>query len=440
MASAVEKENRSGTLHLAEPGTVAETGLDYGFVLDLTMKTINNAGRPSARQICDLICLPFKLMEEVLEFLRRQEYLDIVGSIGVTEQDYQYMLTARGVSKLQTITEHSQYVGPAPVPFALYTDVIARQSVSQLQANPEAVANALDSLVLHPETIQQIGTAVGAGRSLFIYGPPGNGKSTIAECLVSLLSDDILIPYAFEVFGQVIRVHDPLVHHSSEHPQDTTESEDEAEISQRRDDRDRRWAICRRPLIVGGGEVTRADLELRYSEVGKFYVAPAQMKASNGVLIIDDFGRQLIRPEEMLNRWMIPMDRNIDHLAFQTGETVVVPFDVLLLFATNLKPSELGDEAFFRRIRHKVRISDPTREEFIEILRRVSASMGLAFSPGTANYLVKTYYEATGRPFRGVHPRDIFNLIEDMCRYTRQKPAFTRQWVDRACASYFLEE
>jgi energy-coupling factor transporter ATP-binding protein EcfA2 len=380
-------------------------------------------------------------MEEVLEFLRRQEYIDIVGSTGVTEQDYQYTLTARGVTKLQSIVEHGQYVGPAPVPFALYEDVIARQSVAQLQANPEAVASALDSLVLHPETVQQIGTAVGAGRSLFIYGPPGNGKSTIAECLVSLLSDAILIPHAVEVFGQVIRIFDPLVHHHVELPEaEAPEPEDEVEISQRREDRDRRWAVCRRPLIVGGGEVTRADLELRYSEIGKFYVAPSQMKATNGVLIIDDFGRQLIRPEEMLNRWMIPMDRNIDHLTFQTGETVVVPFDVLLLFATNLNPSDLGDEAFFRRIRHKVRISDPTREEFIEILRRVSASMGLAFNPGTANYLVKTYYESAGRPFRGVHPRDIFNLIQDMCRYTRQKPAFTRQWVDRACASYFLEE
>jgi predicted ATPase with chaperone activity len=215
---------------------------------------------------------------------------------------------------------------------------------------------------------------------------------------------------------------------------------DDGEIAQPRDERDHRWVISRRPLIVGGGEVTRADLELRYSEIGKFYIAPAQMKANNGVFVIDDFGRQLIRPEEMLNRWMIPLDRNIDHLTFQTGETVVVPFDVILLFATNLKPSQLGDEAFFRRIRHKILISDPTREEFIEILRRVVAKMGIAFNAETASYLIKKYYEDPGRPFRGVHPRDIFNLIQDLARYRQERPAFTRDWVDRACRSYFVED
>jgi energy-coupling factor transporter ATP-binding protein EcfA2 len=429
-------------LYLPEPSTVEETGLDYSFILDLTMKTVDYSGRPSAREICERIRLPFKLMEELLEFLRHQEYLDIVGSTGVTEQDYQYTLTARGRTKLESIFEHGGYVGPAPVPFDLYKRVIASQSVAQLQSNPEIVGLALESLVLHPETVQQIGTAVGAGSSIFIYGPPGNGKSTIAESLVSLLSDDILIPYAVEVFGQVIRIHDPLVHHSAESALDEGEPDEDEEdqISRQRDERDRRWALSHRPLIVGGGELTRADLELRYSEAGKFYVAPAQMKATNGVFVIDDFGRQLIRPEEMLNRWMIPMDRNIDHLTFKTGETVVVPFDALLIFATNLQPSDLGDEAFFRRIRHKVRITDPTRDEFIEILRRVAASMELAFNPGTANYLIKTYYEDTGRPFRGVHPRDLFNLIQDMCRYNREKPAFTRQWVDRACRSYFVEE
>ena len=441
MAATLGIGSRGGAApYLSEPNTVEETGLDYGFVLDLALKTVYNGGRPTARQICERICLPFKLMEEVLEFLRRQEYLDIVGSTGVTEQDYQYVLTERGQTKLETILEHSEYAGPAPVPYDLYVEVVARQSVAQLQATPENIGRALDALVLHPETVQQIGTAVGAGRSIFIYGPPGNGKSTIAECLVSLLSDDILIPYAVEVFGQVIRIHDPQVHRTRELVLDEEDEVDDSEIAQPRDERDQRWVISKRPLIVGGGEVTRADLELRYSEVGKFYIAPAQMKANNGVFVIDDFGRQLIRPEEMLNRWMIPLDRNIDHLTFQTGETVIVPFDVVLLFATNLKPSQLGDEAFFRRIRHKILISDPTRDEFLEILRRVVAKMGIAFNAETATYLIKKYYEEPGRPFRGVHPRDIFNLIQDLARYRREKPAFTRNWVDRACRSYFVED
>jgi SpoVK/Ycf46/Vps4 family AAA+-type ATPase len=401
------------------------------------MNSIYHNGRPTARQICQQICLPFQLMEDLLDFLRRQEYVDIAGSSGMTEPDYQYVVTAKGQTKVQSILERSEYVGPAPVPFELYKEVVARQSISQIQATRESLARALSRLVLHPETVQQIGMAVGAGRSIFIYGPPGNGKSTIAECLIALLSDEILIPYAVEVLGQVIRVHDPLVHSSLHTKREVNEDD---VISELRDERDQRWAISRRPLIVGGGEMTLADLELRYSAVSKFYVAPAQMKANNGVFVVDDFGRQLVRPEEMLNRWMIPMDRSIDHLTFQTGETVIVPFDVLLLFATNLKPSELGDEAFFRRIRHKILISDPTEPEFREILRNVAARANIDYDEDTANYLIESHYKAPGRPFRGVHPRDIFDLIEDMAKYERSKPVFSRETVDRACMSYFVED
>jgi len=425
-------------LFLPEPTTVEETGLDYGFILDLTLKTIYYIGRPTARLLCERICLPFSVMEGALEFLRRQEYVDIVGSAGLIEQDYQYALTSKGQGKVQEVLERNQYVGPAPVPFDLYVDVVARQTIGNIEVTPERLAEAFERLVLHPETVEQLGTAVGSGRSIFIYGPPGNGKSTVAECLVSLLNDEVLIPYAIEVFGQLVRIHDPRVHISSRPEPAQVLHEDE--ISQVRENRDLRWAICNRPLIIGGGEMTLADLEMRYSPISKFYVAPAQLRANNGVLVIDDFGRQLVRPEEMLNRWMIPMDRNIDHLTFQTGETVAVPFDVMLLFATNLQPSQLGDEAFFRRIRHKIRISDPTKNEFKEILRKVAARKGIAYDEKTADYLIETHYEQTGRPFRGVHPRDIFDLIDDMAKYRGEEPVFNPEWVDRACRSYFVED
>jgi hypothetical protein len=424
-------------LPMPEPETVEATGLDYGFILDLTLKTIYEIGRPSARLICERICLPFSLMEAVLEFLRRQEYVDIVGSTGVTEQDYQYALTSKGHDRTQEILERSQYVGPAPVPFELYKQVVARQSIASIVTTRERLAEAFERLVLHPETVQQLGTAVGSGRSVFIYGPPGNGKSTVAECLITLLSDRILVPYAFEVSGQVVRVYDPRVHLGNEIAEGVLRDDS---ISRERDGRDLRWATCRRPLIIGGGEMTLKDLELSYSPLNKYYVAPAQVKANNGILVVDDFGRQLVRPEEMLNRWMIPMDRNIDHLTLESGETITVPFDVLLIFATNLQPSQLGDEAFFRRIRHKIRIGDPDESMFKEILRQVAARKGIPYNEDAARYLIEIHYTQTGRPFRGVHPRDLFDLIDDMAKYLNQTAVFNREWVDRACRSYFVED
>ena len=445
MTTALRTEKPEGSgLFLPEPATVEETGLDYGFILDLCLKTIYYAGRPSARAISDRLCLAFSVIEGVLEFLRRQEYVEIVGATGITEQDYQYALTSKGETKTQEVLERSQYVGPAPVPFDLYEQVVARQGIAHIEATPERLAEAFERLVLDPETVAQIGTAIGSGRSIFIYGPPGNGKSTIAECIAALLSDEVFIPYAIEVFGQIIRVHDPRVHLSlgavqSVYP-DEAPAPEETAIATERDGRDKRWARSRRPLIIGGGELTLADMELRYSPVAKFYVAPLQIKANNGVLVIDDFGRQLVRADALLNRWMVPMDRYVDHLTFQTGETVTVPFDVLLVFATNLAPSQLGDEAFFRRIRHKVRISDPDVTLFKEILQKVAAQKGIAYDEKTADYLIRTYYKGTERPFRGVHPRDIFDLIQDMAKFRREAPVFNREWVDRACRSYFVED
>jgi len=203
---------------------------------------------------------------------------------------------------------------------------------------------------------------------------------------------------------------------------------------------DARWLLCRRPVVITGGELTLADLEPHYSLAGKFYIAPLQVKANNGLFVADDFGRQIIRPDELLNRWMLPMERGIDHLTLQTGETFEVPFDVLLVFATNLSPSRLGDEAFFRRIQHKVRIPDPDEAAFRTILRGVAGKVGIPDSDAAASYLIDAYYRAPERPFRGVHPRDIFNLIRDIGRFQRRSPEFSEDWIDLACSSYFVQD
>ena len=290
---------------------------------------------------------------------------------------------------------------------------------------------------LDENVCEALGPAVNSGRSMLLYGGSGNGKSTITNAIGHMLPGEVLIPYAVEINGTIVKVYDPRVH--QEIPQEAQERRgagDTTNGGERR--RDRRWVVARRPMITAGGELTMKELELRYSPQSQFYIAPLQWKANSGILIVDDFGRQMISTKELLNRWIVPMEERIDHLSLHTGDMVEVPFDVLLIFSTNLHPSQLGDEAFFRRIRHKIEIPDPSREQFIEILSRVCQQRELPFEPEAATYLVNTYYDRMGRGFKGCHPRDIVELMSDICVYHGETPSFTRRYLDQAAHSYFV--
>lgn len=426
-------------VYLPQPTSVESTGIDPGLLLDLCMKTVYYAGRPSARLVAERLALPFSVAESLLSLLRRQELLDIVGSSGLGEQEYQYTITNKGLQKTQEALEKNQYVGPAPVPFDAYVQVVRGQTVSDIET-PADMGSSFPNLVLGEQLLDHLGTAMASGKSMFLYGEPGNGKSAIAEAFGGALSGDILVPHAVEAYGQIIKVFDPRVHTPVAAGSSTSDLDDDSLMTREEVKWDLRWAVCHRPVVITGGELTLNDLDLRFSPVTKYYSSPVQLKSNNGVLVIDDFGRQLVRPEELLNRWMIPLERRVDHLTFHTGETVEVPFDVMLIFATNLAPSALGDEAFFRRIRHKIKVHDPDESTFREILRREAARTGMGYSGSSADYLIERYYRATGRPFRGVHGRDLFNLILDMSKFRRRPPAFDTEWIDRACESYFVED
>jgi predicted ATPase with chaperone activity len=422
-----------------QPQTVEDTGLDLSSILDLVVKAIYFGGRPAARQIAAQLALPFPVVEEVLAFLKREQYAEVVGSAGMGEQLYQYALSAKGMEKAEEALARNAYIGPAPVPFDLYLEVLKQQSITSMRVTPEAVDAALSHLVLHESVSAALGPAVNSGRSMLLYGGSGNGKSTITAAIGRMLPGEVLIPYAIDLNGTIIKVFDPRVHREIPPDQQVDRRAGEANGNgngERR--RDRRWVIARRPMITAGGELTLNELELRYSPQSKFYIAPLQWKANSGILIVDDFGRQMIQPQELLNRWIVPMEERVDHLSLHSGDMVEVPFEVLLIFSTNLHPSQLGDEAFFRRIRHKIEIPDPTREQFLEILRRVCQQREIPLDPVAADHLIATYYDAAGRAFKGCHPRDIVDLVADICAYHGEQPALTMKYIDRACHSYFV--
>lgn len=424
-----------------QPNTVEETGIDFGQLLDLCIKTIYYGGRPSARAIAARMALPFPIVDTLLTFLKREQFIEVVGASGIGEQQYQYALSARGNEKAIEALERNQYVGATPVPFEDYVEVSLEQSVRKIKVDANVVNKALLELVLSETTQNLVGPAVNSGRSILLYGDPGNGKSSIAKAIGTMLPGRVLIPHAIDINGQTVKVFDPRVHKEVPDQQEEDRRQDGAAAPRNGEQRrDLRWTVCSRPVIMTGGELTLADLELRYSAQSKFYIASLQVKANCGILVVDDFGRQLVQPKELLNRWIVPMEARVDHLTLLSGDTVEIPFECLLVFSTNLPPHSLGDEAFFRRIRHKIEVGDPDEGAFMRILDMFCASRNIPYSTEGGRYLIEKWYRPKNRHFRGCHPRDITDLILDIASFQGRQPNFTPEWIDLACASYFIEE
>ena len=427
-----------------QPNSVEDTGIGFGQLLDLAVKTIYYSGRPSAREISRSMELPFNVVDQLLAFLKREQFIEVVGSSGLGEQEYQYALSEKGTERAGEALERNAYVGPTPVPFEDYVDITMEQSVRQIRVDADVVDRALHDLILNPTTRDLVGPAVNSGRSMLLYGDPGNGKSSIAKGIGRMLKGRVLIPHAIDVGGQTIRVFDPRVHFPLADVEDESDDERRSNggyASQRPERRrDGRWVVARRPLIITGGELTLADLELKYSQASKFYIAPVQMKANSGILVIDDFGRQLVAPKELLNRWIVPMEARVDHLSLLSGETIEIPFELLLVFSTNIPPQQLGDEAFFRRIRHKIEVGDPDEAAFLKIMRLVCDANNVPYEEAAGHYIIERYYRPKNRHLRGVHPRDIVDLVMDISSFQKREAACTRELIDLACASYFIDD
>jgi SpoVK/Ycf46/Vps4 family AAA+-type ATPase len=290
---------------------------------------------------------------------------------------------------------------------------------------------------LNEQTFQMLGPAVNSNTSVFLYGPPGDGKTTVSKAIGNLiLSQTIYIPYSIYVDGQVVKMYDALNHQASPEDEVTSHGTGSLRSGMRRDPR---WVCIRRPFITVGGELTLAGLDLVFDDVHKFYEAPFQVKANGGILLIDDFGRQLVRPRDLLNRWIVPLESRIDYLTLHTGRKIEVPFDVLVIFATNLPPRDLVDEAFLRRLRHKIEIGDPDFDAYREIFKRVAAQKGIPYSEDGLAYLLQEWYVKRNRKLRASHPRDLCDQLIDISRYLGAEPVMTIEMIDRACRSYFVE-
>jgi predicted ATPase with chaperone activity len=406
-----------------KPQSLAEVDVSETILENLTMKTLYLAGSLSVLELAEKIRLSYAVTHELFSRLRSELYCQVTGMVGNVPK---IAITALGRTRAADLLSQSHYMGAAPVSFESYVKQVRKQSAQKANVHAADLARAFSHLVMDAETLRQLGTALNSGSSLFLYGPPGVGKTTMAEVLSHVLAEDaVWIPYAVEVDGQIITVFDPSTHTRA------TESEF--------GNHDPRWVLCHRPAVLVGGELTAEMLDLQFNPVAKFYAGPVQMKANNGVLIIDDFGRQRLRPEELLNRWIVPLDRKIDFLSMAGGKKVEIPFEMLVVFASNFDPAELVDPSFIRRIKTKIKIGAVSDEQFHEIFCRVAEESKVPFDQPIPYILIDFIRRHLNQELRSCYPRDVIDQVRWAASYDDKEPFLDRKALEQAITAYFLK-
>jgi hypothetical protein len=416
----------------AAPATIADTGLSTDRLTQLFIKTLFT-GEATGVVLAERIRLPYSVFEPLMEHARVEKLVEVRGAVGSGSAGYRYALTDLGRDRARQFLDANQYVGPAPVPLAAYVAEMKAATSDRGYLERDRLREGFAHLIVDDAVLEQLGPAVNSSRAVFLYGPPGNGKSVIADGMGRALGGDMYVPYAIDVDGQIVTVFDPVNHVSLDDNEEGTGIVASAA-------RDRRWVRIKRPVVVVGGELTLDMLDLSFNPISKFHEAPLQMKANGGVFLVDDFGRQRMRPQELLNRWIVPLENRVDFLTLHTGRKFQIPFEVLIVFATNLDPTSLADEAFLRRIPYKIPITDPTLDQFTKIFELNCRLRRLRFHQVMVAYLQRRHYAPYRRPLRSCHPRDLLDQVTALCRYRGQEPVITRELLDAACRAYFVDE
>jgi predicted ATPase with chaperone activity len=406
------------------PRSVAEAGVRESLLEDIALKTLYLAGPFSVLDLSQRIKLSYEIAEELVRRLRAKLLVEVIGMSGTIAE---IAITSQGRARALELLSQSQYAGAAPVTLASYVEQVRKQSVRKVKVHQEDVEQAFAHLVIDPKILAQFGAAINSGSGIFLYGPPGVGKTAAAETLSRVLAKDgVWIPYALEVDGQIITVYDPAIHKRME--------ETDAE------NRDERWIRCHRPSVTVGGELTIEMLDLQFNPISKCYDGPPQMKANNGVLIIDDFGRQRVSPDELLNRWVVPLDRGIEFLTLVGGMKIEIPFEMLVVFASNINPAKVMDPAFLRRIQTKIGLGAISNGQFAEIFRRVAGDHGMEVEAGLLDELIVIIRNTMQQELRACHPRDLVNQVLWAAQYEDRPPEINRDALMRAVDAYFLPQ
>jgi hypothetical protein len=430
--------NRKGTIshggsyarHAPRPRRISETGLSNNLLEALLAKHLYELGVTDSRRLVERLGLAGPVLEEVLQNLRAAALVEVRGAVESHANRLRYALTDKGRSFALDALAKSGYIGPAPVPLSLYTKVVREQSVHHQRLTREIMHERFAQVTIRAELLDRLGAALHSGRALFIYGPPGAGKTYIARRLAWALGAPVLVPYALAVDDSIIQIFDPVIHQPVA---EQSAPEYLLELGH-----DMRFVLCHRPAVVTGGELTLDMLEVRYEPATRLQLAPLQLKAANGIYVIDDLGRQRLSPPELFNRWIVPLESGEDHLTLANGKRFPTPFDVVLVFSTNLDPRDLADDAFLRRIGHKIAFGPLAHDEYEAIWRRVCAERGIAFDPDILQYVFEELYGQSGTPLLACHPRDLLGLALDQIRYFGEAETVNTRQIAEAWRNYFV--
>lgn len=414
--------NEDGGIYPAAPNTLAEVGLPETFIDALVCKYLFGVGEQMGRKIERDLCLPSEPVVKVLTSLKKEQHVFYKDT---AMGDFKYALSDSGRTRARRYMEESMYVGPAPVLLENYIESVKAQSITLEKPDKASVRQAFSDILLSQEILDRLGPAINSGRGLFLYGFPGNGKTTIAERITRCFGLDVWVPHAIYVDGEIIKFYDGETH----------EAVPESSIGQ--EEYDTRWIKIKRPTIVVGGELTMDSLELQYNRYTKITEPSIQLKSNCGTLVIDDFGRQRMAPIELLNRWIVPLEKRYDYLTLSNGKKIQMPFDQLIIFSTNLEPKDLVDDAFLRRIPYKICVEDPTEAEFRKLMELMAGKFDIPMDTAAVDYLVETHYKKANRPFRCCHPRDLLLQILNFSAYHSRDARMTSETFDAAVDNYF---